>query len=150
MIYLAADHRGFALKEKIKEWLKEGNMNFEDMGPDQYNKDDDYPDFGAKVGEKISQDETARGIVVCGSGVGISFAANKFKGVRAMIGFKDDQVEHGASFDHANVLSLSADHFNDEEIKAMIEVFLKTEPNQEERNLRRVAKIKQIEERNFV
>lgn len=148
-VYLGADHRGFALKEEIKAWLKEWKINFEDTGAYQYDKNDDYSDFGAKVGQKVSETD-GKGIVVCGSGVGISLAASKFKGVRAMIGFNASQVEHGVEFDHANVLSLPADHISLKLAKKMVKVFLETNPGRQVRNLRRVSKIKQIEERNFI
>ncbi|KKS78956.1 MAG: Ribose-5-phosphate isomerase [Candidatus Beckwithbacteria bacterium GW2011_GWA2_43_10] len=148
-VYLGADHRGFKLKEKIKAWLKERKINFEDKGAYQYDKNDDYPDFGSQVGQKVSE-AGGKGIVVCGSGVGISLAAGKFKGVRAMIGFNVSQVKHGVEFDHANVLSLPADHINLKLAKKMVKVFLETNRGRQVRNLRRVNKIKQIEERNFV
>jgi len=148
MIYLAADHRGFKLKEKIKSWLKEWGEKYEDMGNVSYDKDDDYPDYASKVAEAVSEGGR-RGIVICGSGVGVSFVADKHKGVRSMIGFSQKQVEHGVEHDHVNVLSLAANHFSDEQIKGMVEVFLKTKFGQEERFLRRSDKIKQLEVKNF-
>lgn len=148
MIYLGADHRGFKLKERIKVWLKEWGEKYEDMGNVSYDKDDDYPDYVSKVAEAVSEGR-GRGIVICGSGVGVSFVANKYKGVRSMIGFNKEQVGHGVEWDQVNVLSLAANHFTDEQAKEMVEVFLKTEFGQEERFLRRSDKIKKIENINF-
>jgi len=148
MIYLAADHRGFELKEKIKGWLKEWGEEYEDKGNVSYDKDDDYPDYASKVAEAVSEGK-GRGIVICGSGVGVSFVTDKYKGVRSMIGFSQEQVEHGVEYDQVNVLSLAANHFSDEQMKEMVKVFLKTKFGQEERFLRRSDKIKQIEVKNF-
>lgn len=86
MIYLAADHRGFELKGKIKEWLKKWGYEYEDMGPFEYDKDDDYPDFISKAAEKVSQDpDSSRAIIMGGSGQGEAMAANRYKGVRAAV-----------------------------------------------------------------
>jgi len=148
MIYLATDHRGFELKKKIRTWLKEWGEEYEDMGNVSYDKDDDYPDYASKVAEAVSQGK-GRGVVICGSGVGVSFVANKYKGVRSMVGINQEQVEHGVKHDQANVLSLAANHFTDEQMKEMLEMFLKTEFGEEERFLRRSDKIKKIENINF-
>jgi len=86
MIYLAADHRGFELKEKIKEWLKEWGYEYEDMGAFEFDKDDDYPDFIHKAAERVSQDpDNSRAIIMGGSGQGEAMAANRYKGVRAAV-----------------------------------------------------------------
>lgn len=86
MIYLASDHRGFELKNKTKEWLKEWGYEYEDMGPFEYNKDDDYPDFIRKAAEAVSNDpERSRGIILGGSGQGEAMVANRYKGVRAAV-----------------------------------------------------------------
>ena len=83
MIYLASDHRGLQLKDKIKSWLNEWSVECEDLGPFEYNKDDDYPDFAKAVGVKVAADDGSRGILICGSGIGIDVAANKIDGIRA-------------------------------------------------------------------
>lgn len=86
MIYLASDHRGFQLKEKIKIWLKEWGYEYEDMGNLVYDKDDDYPDFINKVAEAVANNpEQSRGIILGGSGQGEAMAANRYKGVRAAV-----------------------------------------------------------------
>ncbi len=148
MIYLAADHRGFELKGKIRDWLKEWGEEYEDMGNVSYDKNDDYPDYASKVAEAVSEGK-GRGIVICGSGVGVSFVVDKYRGVRSMIGFNQEQVKHGVEYDHVNVLSLAANHFSESQMKEMVKVFLKTKFGQEERFLRRSDKIKQLEVKNF-
>ena len=86
MIYLATDHRGFELKEKIKIWLKEWGYEYEDMGNFVYDENDDYPDFILKAAEKVSQDpENSKAIILGGSGQGEAMAANRYKGVRAAV-----------------------------------------------------------------
>ena len=108
MIYLGTDHRGFKLKEKIKEWLSEWGHEFEDLGNTVYDKGDDYPDFASAVARKVTENPREnRGILLCGSGVGMDIAANKFKGVRSALVWSDDEelVKHSRLDDGTNVLS---------------------------------------------
>ena len=85
-IFLAADHRGFELKNKIREWLKEWGYEYEDMGAFEYDKDDDYPDFIRKAAEAVANDpERSRGIILGSSGQGEAIVANRYKGVRAAV-----------------------------------------------------------------
>ena len=81
MIYIGSDHRGFALKEKLKEKLTEWGYDYEDVGPFEYDKDDDYPDFAKLVGEKVAASEDSKGILICGAGVGVVVTSNKIKGI---------------------------------------------------------------------
>ena len=86
MIYLASDHRGFELKNKIKEWLKEWGYEYEDMGAFEFNEDDDYPDFISKAAEAVANDpERSRGIILGASGQGEAMVANRHKNVRAVV-----------------------------------------------------------------
>lgn len=86
IIYLASDHRGFELKEKIKTWLKEWGYEHKDMGAFEFNKGDDYPDFVRKAAEAVANNpEQSRGIVLGGSGQGEAMVANRYKGVRAAV-----------------------------------------------------------------
>ncbi len=85
-IYLGADHRGYQLKEKIAKWLFEWKYDFSDMGAEHLDPEDDYPVYAEKVASIVANEEESRGILLCGSGVGVDVAANKFDGVRASIG----------------------------------------------------------------
>ena len=86
MIYLATDHRGYELKEKIKTWLTEWGFEFEDTGAFKYDENDDYPDFVHKAAEKVSADpENSKAIILGGSGQGEAMVANRYKGVRAAV-----------------------------------------------------------------
>src|SRR3989338_472622 len=86
MIYLGADHRGFQLKEEIKKFLAEKKYQFEDMGNFAYDPNDDYTDFAKLVAQKVAEKPNEnKGVLICGSGVGVDITANKFPGVRSAL-----------------------------------------------------------------
>lgn len=148
LIYIGADHRGFQLKESLKKYLKDSGYEVVDVGNDKYVSTDDYPDFAALVGRKISLDpENSRGILICGSGVGVDAAANKFKNVRSALAFNAEQAAMSRSDDNANVLSLAADYLDEEDVKKILSVWLATNFSGEERHRRRLKKIEDIEAR---
>lgn len=146
MIYLGADHGGFALKEKLKSWLREWGQEFEDLGATQLEPEDDYPDFALAVGRSVAKKPTSFGILICRNGVGMDLAANKVAGVRSVLGFDPIQVRFARHDDHANVLSLPAEYLTEAEAKKITRFFLESEPSQEPRFLRRLEKVVQIEE----
>ena len=145
MIYIGSDHRGFALKEKLKNLLTEWGYDYEDMGPFEYNKDDDYPDYAKLVGEKVASAEGNRGILICGSGIGVCITANKIKGVRAGTMTSPEQTKASVSDEDTNVLCLSADYTSEEKSSEIVKTFLETKFSVEERHVRRVEKIKELE-----
>jgi ribose 5-phosphate isomerase B len=145
MIYLGSDHRGFYLKEKIKEELKKKNINFEDLGYFEYNEDDDYTDIAIKVAEKVKENPENRGILLCGSGVGVCVSANKVKGIRAGFGLDENIVKRGREEDDINVLCLPADFLDLDKAMILIEKFLSTDFKKEEKYLRRIKKIEEYE-----
>ncbi len=147
MIYLGTDHAGFELKEKIKEWLSEWGYEYEDVGAHEYDKKDDYPDFISLVGEKVSADpENPKGIVLGTSGQGEAVVANKYKGVRAVVyyGGKEEIIKLSREHNDANVLSIAAG-FIGEEAQSAIKLWLETSFSGEERHVRRINKIKDLE-----
>ncbi len=147
VIYLGADHRGFNLKEQIKADLKNSGYEVLDVGASSYNKDDDYPVFAKLVGEKISLDlERGRGILICGSGVGVDIVANKFKGVRAGLAVSPDQIYSARHDDNINVLVLAADFAEESSARNMVKTFLATPFGGDERYKRRLGEITEIEE----
>ena len=157
MIYLGADHRGYALKEKLKLWLEQLGYQYEDCGALEYNKDDDYPDFAELVREKIAQSQRGltsylevkpQGILICGSGIGMAVAANKIKGIRAGTAINPKQIAEAVNDEDLNVLTLSADFISEDQAKAIIKIFLKTTFAGAKRFQRRLEKIKEIETRN--
>ena len=150
MIYLATDHRGFQLKEKIKQWLIEKNYPYEDVGAFKYDKNDDYPDFAYAAAVKIAVNPASdRGVFLCGSGMGMDVAANKVKGIRATVAYSQESVRHARTNDDINVITLAGDILDFNEAKVIVEVFLITEFSGEERHVRRLKKIEEVENRNF-
>jgi len=144
MIYLASDHRGFELKEKIKDWLTEWGYQYSDLGAFDYNPDDDYPDFISKAAKKISQDsENSKAIILGGSGQGEAMVANRYKGVRAAVYYGGSEKVIVLSREHndANVLSLGTFFIDEETAKKAIKLWLETSFPGEERHVRRINKI---------
>ena len=147
IIYLASDHAGFELKEKIKKHLLEQGMEFEDMGAFSVDPDDDYPDFIIPAAQKVAENpDHNRAIVIGGSGQGEAIAANKVKGVRALLyyGGTLDIVRVARQHNNANVLSLGARFVTWEEVKEAIQIWCKTE-FEGGRHERRVEKINKLE-----
>lgn len=153
MIYLGADHRGYELKEKLKKFLEELPHDsdarpqiYEDMGALEYNRDDDYVDYASKVAEKVAQDPDAnRGILICRNGAGMDIVANKFKGIRSVLGFNTEQVRLARNDDNINILTLPSDFMSEKEAKDAVRTFLETPFENHERFVRRINKIKELE-----
>ena len=143
MIYIGADHRGYNLKEKIKNWLSERGFDYEDVGAFGLNENDDFTDFAKKVAEKIGDSD--KGIVICGSGVGVDEVANKFKGVRSGLAINEEQIRVARNDDNINVLALAADYTSEEDAKKIVSVFLETEFSGEEKHARRIKEIDKLE-----
>ncbi|MCX6726547.1 MAG: RpiB/LacA/LacB family sugar-phosphate isomerase [Candidatus Shapirobacteria bacterium] len=144
MIYIGADHRGFNLKEKIIQMLRDCNDEVIDLGFTEYNADDDYPDIAFKLGEKVVL-KNGKGILICGSGVGVCAAVNKVKGVRAGLCMLAKQARAGRNDDDMNVLCLNADIVPEDDNREIVKIFLETLFGSEERYIRRINKIKAYE-----
>lgn len=150
MLYLAADHRGFKLKEVIKKIFATRGVALEDCGAENLDPNDDYVDFAVAAGEKIIQNISEnRGIFICGSGHGMDIVANKFKGVRAALCWNARVAKQSREHDDANVLVLPTDWLDEATTEEIVTTWLGTEFSNEERHMRRLEKIKEIEERNF-
>jgi len=146
MIFIGADHRGYNLKEVLKIYLKELNFEFEDFGALELNLDDDYPDVALIVAKKVAENpEENRGILICGSGVGVDMVANKIKGIRSALCFDAAQARASRNDDDTNVLSLTADFIAEEKAKKIVKVWLETPYAKLEKYERRLNKIKEIE-----
>jgi len=147
VIYIGSDHRGFKLKEYLKNLLIQKGYEVIDVGNDHYDESDDYPDFAAAIAKKISLDyENSRGILICGTGVGVDIVANKFMNVRSALIFSPDQAFDSRNDDDANVLALAADYLTPEAAKTILTTWLNTPFDQsQERFRRRLNKISQIE-----
>lgn len=143
-IYIGADHRGFEMKNQLIEWLQTLGHDIVDCGNTIYDKDDDWNDYANMVSEKIMTDVDGIGILLCGSGVGVSMMANRHKGIRAALCFLPDQAEHARVNDHANIICLPSNYVNEESAKSIIDVFIKSQPSLEEKYLRRKMKLDSI------
>jgi ribose 5-phosphate isomerase B len=151
MIYIASDHAGFELKNTLFNYLKEKGLEVEDVGPFQYDKDDDYPDFIYPCAVKVKDGgDEARGIVIGWSGQGEAMVANKVRAVRAVIYQGGDAkiIELSRQHNNANVLSLGAGFVNADSAKQVVDLWLKT-PFEGGRHQRRLDKVKQIEAEAF-
>lgn len=147
-IFIGADHRGYNLKESLKaKLLKEGNEVVDVGGSGD--PADDYPDFAEKVGEAVSADSQAKGILICGSGVGVSIAANKIKNVRASLISEPKQGHDSRADEDPNVLALSADYTSEDKAREIVDAWLSTPFSGAERHVRRVKKIAAIERKNW-
>lgn len=143
-VYIASDHRGFDLKKKIKEFLNREEYKIIDLGNQKYDTDDDYTDFAIKLGEKTAK-EKAKGILICGSGVGVCVSVNKIKGVRGGLCMSEKQARLARTDDDINVLCLSADLNSLEENEKIAKAFLETKFSSSENHFRRIIKIKEYE-----
>lgn len=142
MIYLGADHRGYNLKEDIKKFLAESGQSFEDMGNFKHDPNDDYTDFAKLVAGKISQNpEADKGILICGSGVGVDIVANKFHGVRSALADDIVTAKQSREHDDTNVLSLPSDEVDFEMAKKIIGIWLATPFSNGEKYKRRIDKM---------
>lgn len=143
-IAIASDHAGFSLKELLKTHL---NNRFEvlDLGTNS-EASVDYPDYAQSLAKAILSKQAERGILICGSGVGIGIAANKFKGIRAAICHDTYSAHQGVEHDHMNVLTLGARIIGEELAKEVVETFVNAVPSQDERHLRRVSKVEALEQ----
>ncbi|OGG67730.1 ribose-5-phosphate isomerase [Candidatus Kaiserbacteria bacterium RIFCSPLOWO2_02_FULL_56_11] len=141
-VYVAADHAGFALKQKLVASVRELGFEVQDMGPATLNPDDDYPDFIIPVAQAVVADTTAFGIVLGKSGQGEAMAANRVVGARAAVyyGGPLEFVALSRKHNNANMLSLGADFVTEDEAKAATRVFLTTAFSGDERHRRRLAK----------
>lgn len=144
-IYIGADHRGFELKNILKENLRLHNYEVIDLGAYEFNPDDDYVDIALKVAKEVSKNKNSKGILLCGSGIGVCITANKVKGIRAGCSENLEIIKKAREDDDINILCLPADFLSKEEAFALVDVFLNTEFKSQEKYLRRLRKIYRYE-----
>ncbi|HEY5312969.1 MAG TPA: ribose 5-phosphate isomerase B [Pirellulales bacterium] len=144
-IAVGSDHRGFAVRERIIELLKRLQQEVVDAGTHSCDSVD-YPDIASVVAEQVSTGQVDRGILICGTGIGMCVTANKFPKVRAAPCHDDLSAEMSRRHNDLNVLCLSADMLGEKLIDRMVEIWLKTE-FEGGRHARRVDKIAQLEQR---
>ena len=147
-IVIASDHGGLQYKKILVDIIKDLHHEVNDLGAFK-EEPDDYPDYAAAVANAILKNEAARGILVCGSGVGVSVAANKFKGIRAGVCHDTYSAHQCVEHDDVNVLCLGQRVIGIELASDIVKIFLAAEFSNAERHKRRLEKIATIEKNNL-
>ncbi|OPY10121.1 MAG: Ribose-5-phosphate isomerase B [Syntrophus sp. PtaB.Bin001] len=142
-IIIGADHAGFNLKENVKSFLERRQWTVSDVGTDS-EEAVDYPDFGAKVAQSVSSGTFSRGILVCGSGVGMAIVANKFPGIRAAVCLDLETARMSRLHNDTNILILAGRRTDPETARQIIDVWLET-PFEGGRHQKRLDKINALE-----
>lgn len=147
MLFIASDHAGFQLKNRLRDELKGQGVSIEDLGTNS-EESCDYPDFAEKLAVKVLEDSENKGILICGTGVGMSIAANKIKGIRAACVSESKSAEMSRKHNKAQVLCMGARIISFETALECTNAFLKTEFDGEHpRHQKRIDKITSLEKR---
>jgi ribose 5-phosphate isomerase B len=146
MLYIAADHAGYPLKEALKTFLSEKGYDVFDLGADQLDLADDYPDYSQKLVKEVLENEDSGGILICGTGQGMCIAANRYEGIRAAFIYDEFTARTAAEHLDANVVCLGARVTDEETAKKIVKIWLDTEFSGEERHRRRIEKIDAAED----
>lgn len=147
--FIGCDHAAFKLKEHVKQYIatKYPNIQLTDLGCNDETSVD-YPDYGEKVANEVAKDPSYKGIVLCGSGIGISIAANKVNGIRCALCHDSTTAKLARQHNDANMISMGARIIGNDVAEDMINAFINTEALTEERHKRRVLKFSEIEQKN--
>jgi ribose 5-phosphate isomerase B len=138
---IAADHGGYELKQDLARRLSIAGYKVVDFGAVALNPDDDYPDFVIPLAETVATGRVDRGVAICGSGVGASVCANKIRGVRAALIHDHFSARQGVEDDHINIICLGGRTAGPAVAWDLVQTFLAADFSQEERHLRRLAKV---------
>ncbi len=142
MIGIGSDHGGFELKEKVKKHLEERGLEYKDFGT--YSADScDYPVYGRAVAKAVASGECDRGILICGTGIGISITANKVKGIRAALCSDCYSAQATREHNDANILAMGARVLGDGLALKIVDTFLDTPFSGDERHIRRISMIEE-------
>ena len=142
MIGIGCDHGGYALKQEIIAYLKEKNIAYEDFGCDS-EKSVDYPGYAKKVAHAVAEGKCEKGILICGTGIGISIAANKVKGVRAALCHDVFSAKATREHNDANILAMGGRVVGPGLALMIVDTFLNTEFSNDERHIRRIEQIEE-------
>lgn len=147
-LFIASDHGGYALKKRLVRYIEnELNLKIEDLGPQQYDENDDYPIYTENLAKKVLE-TNGRGILICKNGIGVCIAANKENGIRAGIGYNLMAAESMMLDDNTNVLCLASKLGSEEHSMAVLKKWLETEFSEEKRHKRRLLEVEKIENEN--
>ncbi|GAB4109772.1 MAG: hypothetical protein Kow00105_18520 [Phycisphaeraceae bacterium] len=144
-IAIACDHGGYPLKQPLANLIKSLGHEVLDLGAHEYDSKDDYPDFARYVGQAIQHGQAERGVLLCGSGVGASVAANKQKGIRAAVCHDTYSARQGVEHDDMNVLCLGARIIGEALATELVTAFVNARFSAEDRHARRLEKVNAIE-----
>ena len=144
-IAVAADHAGFELKQELADDLRKSDHEVVDLGAHKYEKGDDYPDFAEAIGRAIQSGDVDRGVLICGSGVGASIAANKLTGVRAGLCHDTYSAHQGVEHDDMNVLVLGSRIVGVELARDLVKAFTGAKFSGDDRHKRRLQKVRALE-----
>lgn len=147
-IALGSDHGGYQLKENLKKYLKELNVEYKDFGCNS-EKSVDYPDIGFKIAIEVKNRNYDKGILICGTGIGMSIVANKIKGIRASLCHDVFSARYAREHNDANILTLGGRVIDSGLAKEIVKVWLNTDFSGEERHLKRLNKIRQEEDKIY-
>jgi ribose 5-phosphate isomerase B len=143
MIALGCDHGGFHLMQEVKKYLDEQGYAYKDFGT--YDDSScDYPDYAKKVAKSILAGDCEKGILICGTGIGMSIAANKVKGIRAAVCADAFSAKATREHNDANILCMGARVISEAKALEITDIFLDTPFSQDERHIRRISKIEQL------
>ena len=145
IIAIGADHAGYELKQDVADYLRGLGHTMLDLGADNANTRDDYPDYSEAVGLAVLDGRCDRGIVICGSGVGASVCANKIQGIRAALIHDHFSARQGVEDDHMNILCMGGRTVGPAVAWDLVQTFLAAEFSQAERHLRRLGKVACLE-----
>ena len=145
-LHIGSDHAGLELKNELLAHLVNNGHDVTDHGPYEYDALDDYPDFCIPAAQAVAKDATSLGIVIGGSGNGEQIAANKVKGIRAVLAWSIETAKLGKEHNNANVVAIGRRMHSIEDCKAIIDAFIATPFSNDERHIRRINKIAKFEE----
>ena len=146
-IAIGADHAGFTMKEDLAAQIRKLGHDVLDLGAYKADPSDDYPDYAEAVGRAIIEGKADRGVLICGSGVGVSVAANKIPGIRAAVCHDAYSAHQGVEHDNMNVLVLGSRIVGSALARELVRSYLAARFSGEERHRRRLAKVDAIEQR---
>ncbi len=145
-IFIGSDYRGFERKTELVKFLVDKNYSVTDEGPYEYNEGDDFNDAAIKVAKSVRENPGAQGILICGSGHGMTIQANRFKGVRATLCDSEAAAIPAKKSDAANILCLSSDRVDEETAQKIVATFLETDFEPLERRVRRINRLDERED----
>lgn len=145
-ISIAADHAGYDLKERIKDFLRQEGYEIVDTGAHSYDPMDDYPDFAEPAAQMVADGEVDRGIVICDTGIGVDIVANKVAGVRSALVHTEELAHRAREHNDSNVIALGAMVTDENAARRIVKIWLDTPFSQADRHRRRIHEIEEIEE----